>query len=144
MKCLSLTGCDMAVSQSWASYHTSSERGESELCADENLFEFFHTNSHYQAYFWVVSALIKVRLHFGLLLSHFLLDIQLPYPQLKRIPRASIWPQFLEYQSSCFLHKKCYELLKVEPLLLASRVEEMQGGWQPRAEGRERRGLRRQ
>ena len=31
---LSLSGCHLAVSQSWAGYHTSFERGESGLPAD--------------------------------------------------------------------------------------------------------------
>ena len=34
MSCFSLSGCHMAVSQSWAGYHTSFERGESGLPAD--------------------------------------------------------------------------------------------------------------
>ena len=32
--CFSLSGCHLAVSQSWAGYHTSSERGHSGLSAD--------------------------------------------------------------------------------------------------------------
>ena len=34
MSCFSLSGCHMAVSQSWAGYHTSFERGDSRLPAD--------------------------------------------------------------------------------------------------------------
>ena len=41
MKRLSLSVCHLAVSQSWASYHTSSERGESEPSAGENFLNFF-------------------------------------------------------------------------------------------------------
>ena len=47
--------------------------------------------------FWVVPALTCPLQHFGLSLSHLLLDIMLPYPLLKRIPRPFIWPQWLEY-----------------------------------------------
>ena len=38
---LNLSACHWAVSQSWASYHTSSERGESELSADPKILNFF-------------------------------------------------------------------------------------------------------
>ena len=41
IKCLTLSGCHLAVSQSWASYHNSLERRESELSADENFWIFF-------------------------------------------------------------------------------------------------------
>ena len=39
--CLSLSVCHLAVSQSWASYHTSSERGDSGLPADIFFWNFF-------------------------------------------------------------------------------------------------------
>ena len=43
VKCLSLSGCHLAIYQSWASYQTSSERGEFELSAD--LWSFHLINS---------------------------------------------------------------------------------------------------
>ena len=47
MKCLSLSACHLTVSQSWPSYHASSERGEYKLYADKKYFEFFHTDSYF-------------------------------------------------------------------------------------------------
>ena len=48
---LNLSACHLAVSQSWASYHTSSERGDSGLSADVIFFEFFQANRYYLSMF---------------------------------------------------------------------------------------------
>ena len=74
MKCLSLSGCHLAVSQSWASYHTSSERGESELPADQKFFEFLTINSYFQAYFWVGPASAKLT---HILVCHSVISCQI-------------------------------------------------------------------
>ena len=62
MKCLSLSDCHLAVSQSWASYYTSSERGESELSADKKILNFFSAK-------WLLILYtldhLKVRVFFG-------------------------------------------------------------------------------
>ena len=78
MKCLSLSVCHLAVFQSWTSYLTSSERGESGLSADKFFFEIYPANSYFQAYFWVVLGSTNLTPHFGLSLCDFLEDIKLP------------------------------------------------------------------
>ena len=74
MKCLSLSGCPLAILQSWASYHTSSERGESELPADQKFFEFLSINSYFQAYFLAVPTSAKLT---HILVSHSVFSCQI-------------------------------------------------------------------
>ena len=95
-ECQNLLNCHLAISCSWIDYHTSSERGDSGVSADSKNFEIFHTNGYFQAYFWVALGSTKLHPQLGLSLSHFFSDIRLPYPHLKRIPRAFIWTQMLE------------------------------------------------
>ena len=95
-ECQNLLNCHLAISCSWIDYHTSSERGDSGVSADSKKFWIFHTNGYFQAYFWVALGSTKLHPQLGLSLSHFFSDIRLPYPHLKRIPRAFIWTQMLE------------------------------------------------
>ena len=75
MTCLSLSGCHLAASQSWASYHTSSERRESELSADKSFLNSFAI-SYFQAYFWVSPALTKGRPTFWFVSQSLLVGYQ--------------------------------------------------------------------
>ena len=95
-ECQNLLNCHLAISCSWIDNHTSSERGDSGVSADSKKFWIFHTNGYFQAYFWVALGSTKLHPQLGLSLSHFFSDIRLPYPHLKRIPRAFIWTQMLE------------------------------------------------
>ena len=91
MKCLSLSGCHFAVSQSWASYHTLSERRESELPADQTFFEFLPITSYFLAYFWDVPTSAKLTHNF---VCHSVISCQISGYYT---PRAFIWLQLLEY-----------------------------------------------
>ena len=63
---LNLLGCHLAISQSWASYHTSSERGETGLVADSKILTNAQQINILQYYFWVVLWSSKWAQHLGL------------------------------------------------------------------------------
>ena len=57
--CLSLSGCHLAVSQSWAGYHTSSERGHSGLSADMKIWTMVQLIGILWSYFGMLWGLSK-------------------------------------------------------------------------------------
>ena len=67
-----------------------------EILTDLVYFRSHQTLCYFVA-FWSVPASTKWPLHFGLSLSHLLLDIRVSYTHLKRILMAFRWPQLLEY-----------------------------------------------
>ena len=63
MHCLSLSGCHLAVSQSWAGYHTSFERGDSRLPADmkiRTVIQLIGILWSYFEYFWGVANILNI------------------------------------------------------------------------------------
>ena len=46
-KCLNLMNCHLAISYSWVGYHTSFQRGESGLSADEKKLENFPSGMYF-------------------------------------------------------------------------------------------------
>ena len=88
---LNLLDCHLAISWSWAGYHTSSERGISGLSADLKFLNFFKQIAIFKPYFWVVLASTRWPLHFGLSLCNLLEQIMLPYLKWKGIGIPSIW-----------------------------------------------------
>ena len=72
--------------------------------------------------FWVVPALTNLALHFGLSLSYLLLDIRLLYPNFKKIFRAFIWTQLLEYFRSSKGKKLKVSVEKLCPSLESDEV----------------------
>ena len=71
------------------------------LTFSKNITDLIHLRPHqtlcYFVAFWVVLASTMWPLHFGMVLSHFLKQIRLPYLIWKRIVRSFIWPQLLKY-----------------------------------------------
>ena len=127
-ECQNYLNCHFAISWSWIGYHTSSERGDSGLSADFKNFEIFSKNSYFQACFWVVPALTNLALHFGLSLSHLLLDIRVSYPHLKGIFRAFRWAQLLEYIWCNYRARACVNFSVGSPSYTVVQLESMKSG----------------
>ena len=89
--CPSLSGCHLAVSQNWASNHTSSGRADSGLSADLKILNFWNLLAIFQTWFLGVLGSTSFPLHFGLSLCNPLKQIRLPYPIWKGTCIPFIW-----------------------------------------------------
>ena len=86
-----LSGCHLAVCWSWASYHTSSERGHPWLSADVGMQSFDQLIGILWPYFGVYLGSANHPLHFGLSLCNLLVQIRLPFGIWKERYMALIW-----------------------------------------------------
>ena len=91
MSCFSLSGCHMAVSQSWAGYHTSFERGDSGPRADVKIRTFGQLIGILWSYFGVHLGSTNEAQHFSLSLWNSLEQNMLPYLIWKGTSIAFIW-----------------------------------------------------
>ena len=75
-RCLRLSACLLAVSLSWVCFHTSSERGHSELPTDMKIRAIVQLIGILWSYFGVQLESGRYPLHFGLILCNPLKQIE--------------------------------------------------------------------
>ena len=89
--CPSLSGCLLAVSWSWASYHTLSERGHSGLCTDIKIWSIVQLIGIIQMCFGVWLLSTHTLQNFGLSLCSHWEQVRPPYRNWKGTSIAFIW-----------------------------------------------------